>query len=72
MADDEIDLSAVPEADYVRVYFCGNPECQRPHTVLFRNRRPFAQFVLPDMRADGTSFLTDLQHAALKSAMLRD
>lgn len=68
---DELDLDGVPEAEYVRVYFCDDPKCLRPHTVLFRNGRPFAQFVLPDMREDGTGYLSDLQHAALKSAMLR-
>jgi hypothetical protein len=65
----------IPQARSVEIRWCDDPEgnCQRPHIVLFNDDdEPFAQFVLPDPRPDGGSFLKDLQTAAYHSAVLRD
>ena len=35
-----------PQARYVQVLFCGNPECNHPHVVLFdADHKPMATFL---------------------------
>jgi hypothetical protein len=69
----EDDLDQAPQAAAVRVFFCLNPDCHRPHVVLLDAQdRPFAQFVVPDYSADGTGFINDLQRACYSSAAMRD
>jgi hypothetical protein len=68
-----IDVGRLPQAHAVRIYFCEGPECCRPHVVLFDERdRAIAQFVLPDPRPDGTSWLGDLVNAAMESIAMRN
>lgn len=65
-------INDAPQATRVQCFFCENPKCNRVHVVLFDDRdEPFAQFVMPDLRADGTGFFKDLKDAVYKSAMLR-
>lgn len=74
MTPEEIErgVAKAPQADYVRVYFCGDPQCHRPHVVLFTETDGvIAHFVVPDARPDGTGFLKDLQDAAYRSAVMR-
>lgn len=66
-------IEDAPQAKRVQCFFCANPECHRVHIVLFDDRdEPFAQFVMPDVRADGTGFFKDLQDAMYKSATERE
>lgn len=68
----EVDLNGVPQASFVHTFFCDNPDCLRVHVALFdEHDRPFAHFVLPDARPDGSGFLKSLNDAAYKSIMLR-
>ena len=54
------------------VLFCDNPECHRPHVVLFNEHdKPFAQFVVPDTHPDGGGFIKDLKDALYQSAIRR-
>lgn len=65
-------IGNVPKAYSVRVFFCLNPECHRPHVVLLHeDGMPFAQFVCPDPQPDGTGFFHDLQGALYRSAVER-
>jgi len=62
----------VPRADRVRIAWCGGPDCDRPHVVLFdRDGKPIAQFVVPDRRPDGGSFVEELATAFIQGEMLR-
>ena len=71
--DDEDFKRAVakcPQAFQVRVFFCNNPECHRPHIVLEdKYGKPFAQFVVPDYKTGG--FMDDLQDACYRSSVER-
>lgn len=72
MANEELDLGNARQAHSVQVFFCANPRCLRPHVVLKdEHGKPFAHFVLPDRRPDGSSFLNDLQNAAYRSVAER-
>jgi hypothetical protein len=63
----------IPQAHSVQIMWCENPKCNRPHVVLFdEHDEPFAEFVLPDPRPDGGSFLQDLKDAAYSSAVQRE
>jgi len=65
-------MQDVPSATSVRVFFCHNPECKRPHVVLMAlDGSPFAQFVMPDPHPDGSGFFKDLQGAMYRSAVER-
>lgn len=65
-------INDAPAATMVRSFFCDNPKCHRVHVVLFDDEdEPFAQFVMPDARPDGSGFFDDLKKAVYKSAMLR-
>jgi hypothetical protein len=60
------------QASSVQVFFCGDPECRRPHVVLFdEDKIPFAQFVMPDPRPNGGSFFNDLEDAIYRSMQNR-
>jgi hypothetical protein len=66
-------ISDAPQASSVQVFFCGDPECRRPHVVLFdENQIPFAQFVMPDPRPNGGSFFNDLEDAVYRSMQKRE
>jgi hypothetical protein len=66
-------LDGVPVAHSVRVFFCLNPKCKRPHVVLLKESgTPLAHFVLPDPLPGGGGFLHDLQDAAYRSAVERN
>lgn len=70
--DIERAVAKAPQANHVRVFFCGDPACFRPHVVLFNaDDSVLAHFVQPDARPDGSGFLKDLQDAAYRSAVLR-
>lgn len=72
MAYTEEELNASRQAAGVGVAFCDNPECHRPHVVLLDEKgKPFAHFVVPDSRGDGTGFMKDLQDAMYRSAVER-
>lgn len=67
------EINEAPQAASVSVFFCHNPKCLRPHVVLFNDDgKPFAQFICPDIRADGGSFIQDLQDAAYVGVVGRD
>lgn len=67
--DDKFEADDIPQAEWVRVYWCDAKDCRRPHILLFNEAgKPFAQFVLPD----GGGFIKDLQNAAYMAAMMRD
>jgi hypothetical protein len=62
------ELSQAPQASSVRIFYCANPRCMRPHVVLFDDLDGIiAHFVLPYRRTDGGSFAHDLVEA-LESA----
>lgn len=66
-------VSRVPQAYSVKVLFCENPRCLRPHVVLLdEGGAPIAQFVCPPAEPDGTGFFRDLQDALYRSAVERN
>ena len=71
-----MDLRRVPQADWVDVFLCDNPKCQRAHVVLFNEQdEAIAHFVLPDPPPAHTgrkSFLQRLTEANYHSIMMRD
>lgn len=66
------DMTNVPQARSVKVFFCVGPECKRPHVILFDDsKKPIAQFVVPDRRSDGTGFVNDFLCSVIESEMMR-
>jgi len=65
-----IDVATLPQAQSVRIFFCGGAECRRPHVVLFDMvGEPIAQFVAPGIRdEDGGCFAADLVKATIQAA----
>jgi len=62
--------SDCPHATYVQVAFCGDPNCGRPHVILFdENNNPIATFCAPDYQAGG--FLDNLIDAYRKTGALQ-
>src|SRR5688572_11818361 len=69
--DDEI-LRRTPLAAGVGVFFCEQPECKRPHVMLFNgDNEPIAHFVVPDPHPDGSGFLSELQNLMYRAATER-
>jgi hypothetical protein len=66
-------VSSIPQAHSVKIMWCGDDiECGRPHVVLFdRGGFPIAQFVCPDRRPEGGTFVDDLTEAFDRSELLR-
>jgi hypothetical protein len=62
----------VPQAYSVSAFFCDEPECRRPHVMLFdKDHRPMAHFVIPDPRPDGGGFFQELKNLMYRSAVER-
>jgi hypothetical protein len=67
----KVNFDKLPQATSVKVFFCHNPDCSRPHVILFDSHgEPMAQFVVPDPRPDA-GFMHDLQNALYRSAVER-
>lgn len=65
------DLSAVPQAHRVTVFYCHNPQCRRPHVLLHDEAgRPMAQFVISEIW--GPRWIKDVQDALYHGAIDRE
>lgn len=63
------DFDAVQQADGVGLFYCDEPECRRPHIMLFdEHDNPIAHFVMPD----DPVFLKKLQDLMYRSAVERN
>jgi hypothetical protein len=68
MPIDDEKLNNIPQASFVRVYLCDDPDCS-PHVVLFgKDDQPIAQFIMDDPSglledlADATQYCEKRRH----------